>query len=232
MKHLQDLDRRAQSTCQLGNETVHMLQYLTEYIVDPFLRPEIIDRLASMLNYNLVQLVGPKCIDLKVKNPEKYQFNPRALLSDILDIYIHLAPATRVEFATAVARDGRSYNAAHFHRAGSILLGRGLKPQPYIDTLSKFVSKCEQVLINDRAEEEELGDIPDEFLDPLMYTIMEDPVILPGSKQTIDRSTIQSHLLSDSTDPFNRQPLEYSQLIANTELKAKIAEWKAGKRKA
>ncbi len=50
-------------------------------------------------------------------------------------------------------------------------------------------------------------DIPDEFLDPLLYTLMDDPVILPTSHQTVDRSTIKSHLLSDSHDPFNRQPL-------------------------
>ena len=44
--------------------------------------------------------------------------------------------------------------------------------------------------------------------DPLMYTIMRDPVILPSSKTTIDRSTIKSHLLSDPKDPFNRAPLK------------------------
>lgn len=37
---------------------------------------------------------------------------------------------------------------------------------------------------------------------------MEDPVILPGSKVSIDRATIRSHLLSDPHDPFNRMPLK------------------------
>lgn len=41
-----------------------------------------------------------------------------------------------------------------------------------------------------------------------MYTLMEDPVILPTSRTTIDRSTIRSHLLSDPNDPFNRVPLK------------------------
>lgn len=40
-----------------------------------------------------------------------------------------------------------------------------------------------------------------------MFTLMEDPVKLPASQVTIDRSTITSHLLSDPTDPFNRSPL-------------------------
>ena len=41
-----------------------------------------------------------------------------------------------------------------------------------------------------------------------MYTLMEDPVVLPASKVSIDRSTIRSHLLSDPHDPFNRMPLK------------------------
>ncbi len=40
-----------------------------------------------------------------------------------------------------------------------------------------------------------------------MYTLMEDPVVLPASRVSIDRSTIRSHLLSDAHDPFNRVPL-------------------------
>lgn len=40
-----------------------------------------------------------------------------------------------------------------------------------------------------------------------------DPVILPSSKTTIDRSTIKSHLLSDPTDPFNRVPLKIEECL-------------------
>ncbi|XP_021813834.1 probable ubiquitin conjugation factor E4 isoform X1 [Prunus avium] len=52
-----------------------------------------------------------------------------------------------------------------------------------------------------------LGDIPDEFLDPIQYTFMKDPVILPSSIITVDRPVIQRHLLSDNSDPFNRSHL-------------------------
>lgn len=46
-----------------------------------------------------------------------------------------------------------------------------------------------------------------------MYTLMEDPVILPTSKTSIDRSTIRSHLLSDPNDPFNRAPLKIEDVL-------------------
>ena len=57
---------------------------------------------------------------------------------------------------------------------------------------------------------QEFTDTP---LDPLMYTMMIDPVILPTSKTSIDRSTIRSHLLSDPNDPFNRSPLKIEDVI-------------------
>lgn len=47
--------------------------------------------------------------------------------------------------------------------------------------------------------------------DPLMDTLMTDPVILP-SGNIMDRAIILRHLLNSPTDPFNRQPLNESML--------------------
>ncbi|CAG8708529.1 9385_t:CDS:10, partial [Acaulospora morrowiae] len=221
---LRSLERQATSYMALGNETVHMLEYMTSEVVDPFLTPEIVDRLAAMLDYNLVSLVGPKCTELKVKNREKYRFQPRELLSQLVSIYLNLGK--HKEFVQAVARDGRSYSKNHFSRAAGILLNRGLKSDKDVAELEKFVNEVEEFIKAQAAGEEELGEIPDEFLDPLMYSIMEDPVILPESRVTIDRSTITTHLLSDTTDPFNRKPLTIDQVIPNTELKERIIAYR------
>jgi ubiquitin conjugation factor E4 B len=42
---------------------------------------------------------------------------------------------------------------------------------------------------------------------------MKDPITLPSSRAVVDRSTIKSHLLSDSKDPFNRVPLKIEEVI-------------------
>ena len=39
-------------------------------------------------------------------------------------------------------------------------------------------------------------EIPDEFLDPITYTVMLDPVEMPTSHTVIDRKTILRHLLT------------------------------------
>jgi hypothetical protein len=48
---------------------------------------------------------------------------------------------------------------------------------------------------------------------------------LPSSKVVVERSTISRHLLSDQSDPFNREPLSMDQVIPNVELKSKIDAW-------
>lgn len=51
--------------------------------------------------------------------------------------------------------------------------------------------------------------------DPLMDTLMTDPVRLP-SGTIMDRSIILRHLLNSPTDPFNRQTLTESMLEPGT----------------
>lgn len=48
--------------------------------------------------------------------------------------------------------------------------------------------------------------------DPLMDTLMSDPVVLP-SGNVMERAVISRHLLNSQTDPFNRQPLTEEQLV-------------------
>lgn len=61
--------------------------------------------------------------------------------------------------------------------------------------------------------------------DPLMDTLMTDPVQLP-SGVIIDRPVIVRHLLNTNQDPFNRQDLTVDMLIPATELKSRIEAWK------
>ncbi|KAA1469869.1 hypothetical protein DENSPDRAFT_835542 [Dentipellis sp. KUC8613] len=216
---LRGLERQATGYTQLGKSTVELLKMFTAETKEPFMMPEIVDRLAAMLDYNLDALAGPRCQELKVKNKEKYSFNPRQLLSDVLQVYLNLSD--QVNFVQAVARDGRSYKKELFEKAAGIARHHSLKSPQELEQLRLFVVKVEDAKATEEAEEE-LGEVPDEFLDPLMFTVMRDPVILPTSKAILDRSTIKSHLLSDSKDPFNRVPLTIEEVIPHTELRDRI----------
>lgn len=91
--------------------------------------------------------------------------------------------------------------------------------------IADFSVKVGRAEHEEKQNQEALVDAPEEFLDPIMSTLMTDPVILPSSKVTVDRTTIARHLLSDQSDPFNRSPLTMDQVKRNEELKLKIDEW-------
>ncbi|KAF9483478.1 hypothetical protein BDN70DRAFT_873762 [Pholiota conissans] len=225
---LRSLERHASGYTTLGRSTVELLKIFTAETKAPFMMPEIVDRLAAMLDYNLQALVGPKYQDLRVREPEKLKFSPRDLLSDILQVFINLSDQT--EFIKSVAGDGRSYTKDLFDRAEDIAILRRLKTKEEVAVLHAFVEKVEEAKASLEAEED-LGEVPDEFLDPLMFTVMRDPVLLPSSRTILDRATIKSHLLSDSKDPFNRAPLAIEDVVAVPELKARIEEFLVERRR-
>lgn len=123
----------------------------------------------------------------------------------------------------AITQDGRSYSPELFKYAENTLIKIG--GGDLITEIIEFCDKVQEVEQRQRANDEALVNPPDDFLDPILSILMKDPVILPSSKVTVDRSTISRHLLSDQTDPFNRSPLSMDLVIPNVELKAQIDEW-------
>jgi ubiquitin conjugation factor E4 B len=160
--NLRSLERHASGYTTLSRSTVELLKIFTAETKAPFMMPEIVDRLAAMLDYNLHALVGPKYQELKVREPEKLKFNPKALLSDILQVFLNLSD--QEDFVKAVAGDGRSYSKELFDKAADVALRRSLKSETEIEQLRLFVAKVEESKANMEADDEDLGEIPDEFL--------------------------------------------------------------------
>uniref|UniRef100_A0A668VD83 Ubiquitin conjugation factor E4 B n=1 Tax=Oreochromis aureus TaxID=47969 RepID=A0A668VD83_OREAU len=214
-------ERVSRSYLALATETVEMFHILTKQVQKPFLRPELGPRLAAMLNFNLQQLCGPKCRDLKVENPEKYGFEPKKLLDQLTDIYLQLDCA---RFAKAIADDQRSYSRELFEEVISKMRKAGIKSSIAIEKFKLLLEKVEEIVAKNSQSEMDYSDAPDEFKDPLMDTLMTDPVMLP-SGNIMDRSIILRHLLNSPTDPFNRQPLTENMLESVPELKERIHTW-------
>ncbi|KAH6933407.1 hypothetical protein HPB50_014566 [Hyalomma asiaticum] len=165
-----------------------------------------------MLNSNLGQLCGPRCKDLKVAQPEKYGWEPRRLLDQLTDVYLHL---DFPPFLAAVARDERSYRPQLFADAAARMRRACVKPQPRLERFEQLVARIAAAAEQARRHAD-YADAPDEFRDPLMDTLMEEPVVLP-SGHVVDKATIVRHLLNSSTDPFNRQPLTEEMLRPGSE---------------
>lgn len=224
---LRTLESQATSYMQLANETVAMMQLFTKALRDSFTLPEVVGRLAGMLDYNLEILVGPKSQNLKVEDSaRKYHFNPKTLMPDVVQIFLNLGGVQ--SFVEAVADDGRSYKPETFHKASQIMTRKGLKAPEELEAWNSFiarVAKAKEVL--DQAEQD-FGDAPEEFEDPLLGMLMSDPVVLP-SQNIVDRSTIIQHLLSDETDPFTRMPMKIEDAVPADDLRQRIEAWKKEK---
>lgn len=217
LQNLQQLGMLARFDNILGRDTINILKLLTSETRGIFCHSSMVDRIASMLNYFLLSLCGPKQKNFKVKkknikfefifhtlfqvkNKESFDFDPANTVKQISTIYLNLKDSE--EFCLALTQDGRSYSPELFKFAENTLIKIG--GGDLIAEIIEFSAKVQDIEKKQKINEEALMNPPEDFLDPILSILMKDPVILPSSKVTLDRSTISRHLLSDQSDPFNR----------------------------
>ena len=226
---LDDNEREVKHALPLCNKTLQMFGYLNtdRDIRSLFLLEELCSRLVQMLLHVLTKLVGTKGLDLKVENPEQYDFRPKEMLRDLCAIFALFASAK--EFQVECAKNGCDptllTSAVKTCRRLNLLTGESMTA---FESLPALVAKEQQAVAADEAL---LHDAPDEFLDAILQSFMKDPVILP-SGHCVDRSTITQHLLNDPTDPFNRKEMTIEDVKPATELKEKMKVWLDSKRAA
>ncbi|XP_052772600.1 ubiquitin conjugation factor E4 A-like isoform X2 [Mya arenaria] len=220
--NLQQIGKLARYHNMMGNLTILTLEMLTRDIRSIFCHSVMVDRIAAMLNYFLLHLVGPKQREIKVKDKNEFEFKPDVLVSDIAKIYLNLS--NDEAFCRAVSGDGRSYSPELFPKAVRVLQ-KICSPPVMISNFESLHTKISAVGEALELEEELMADAPEEFLDPIMGTLMREPVKLPTSGNIVDRSIISRHILSDQNDPFNRAPLSLDMVVPMVDLKARIEAW-------
>ncbi|XP_070161317.1 ubiquitin conjugation factor E4 B-like isoform X3 [Polyergus mexicanus] len=220
MTQLAENEEKVRFSLKLVKEIVAMFHYLTVDIKEPFLRPELVGRLCAMLNFNLQQFCGPKYKNLR--KLKEYGWQPKKLFSQLIDIYLHLDCDN---FVAALASDEHLFCNELFTDAANELERSGIKTMTEIESFVALAERAAIIARDNRAR----GDVPEEFRDPLMDTLMEDPVKLP-SGIVVDKAVIIRHLFNSATDPFNRQPLSEEMLVPLPELKERITIWKQQKK--
>ncbi|CAB9526533.1 conjugation factor E4 [Seminavis robusta] len=226
---LDDNEREVKHALPLCNKTLQMFGYLNtdKDIRNLFLLDELCSRLVQMLVHVLTKLVGTKGLDLKVENPEQYDFRPKELLRDLCAIFALFATAKQfqIECAKSGCEPTLLAKAVQTCRKLNLLTGESMTA---FEALPDIVAKERQSV---EADDELLKDAPEKFLDAMLFTFMKDPVILP-SGTIVDRPTITQHLLNDATDPFNRAPMTVEDIKPATELKEEMNKWLEEKRAA
>ena len=224
-------DRIVRAEIKLFNVSLKFLVSLTKILQVFFIKNGFVTNLSNFLNYSLNIFASPLGNELKLKNLSDYEFNPKFILGALLSVYS--AFYAQIEFIESVVKDERSYKYENFERAKNLVENSGkiiIETNDFNNYL-KFFEKLKEEEKKIKEEEINYDDAPDDFIDSLTMLLMTDPVKLPKSNVIVDRKTIETHLLSDPTDPFNRAPLTKEMLIPCPELKAKIQEYINRKKK-
>ena len=221
---LDEHEQHVKGASGLCLETLELLSLISsdEDIQGPFLIAEILDRFVSMLNNVLLRLTGKKSMELKVDNMHKYNFEPQKMLSLTCRTVAHFSEYA--SFHEALANNGFYQEGAPLRKSIKTVQKLNLLTDNEVKSLEKILKGAEDARETSNALDHLHDDAPYEYLDPLLQTLMRDPVKLP-SGNIVDRSTIAQHLLNDETDPFNRQPLTINQLEPQEKLKTEIEEW-------
>jgi len=164
-----------------------------------------------------------------LKNNKEYEFDPKSVILSLISIFCSFRDCD--DILRLIVKDERSFNFKNFeyvlamHQSGEITINYEEKTQ-----LSKIIEKFKVFNLELNSKKVNYDDACDEFLDPITFQLMDDPVMLPSSKTVVDRKTIETHLTKDKTDPFNRSLLTSEMLVSCNDLKYRIEEYKKGKK--
>lgn len=202
-----------------------ILAEVSPHNFDLIISDEIVKKFSNSMAYILETLVGGRRKELALKDKEMFGFYPLTYLkisSDIIGCF-----ACCGKFINSMGTNG-TYNVSVLVRKMADILGKkGALYHMRGEVLRQFIEKVGRVQDLETARDE--IEIPDEFCDPIMQTLIETPVILPETDIFMDREVICRHLLTEETNPFNREQLSIEKLDeynSQENIKTRIGEFK------
>ena len=226
LKDLKQCKDMAINYNMLSSDNIWMMTALTKLSSDVFTHPDMVNRVADMLNFFLEKLTGKERKEYRVKDMDAVFCKPKSLLRSLTRIYSHLSGSNN--FIRAIAQEGRSFHPNLFPQTIAVLADLGA-----MDLEEDMRSIEARVMVAMAAVSQEsflAQDAPEEFLCLIMDTLMADPVVLPSGK-VVDRTSIAKHLLTSHTDPFNREPMTIGDVKPDENLKQRILEWTEEKKR-
>ena len=97
------------------------------------------------------------------------------------------------------------------------------------DLLNRFMSIVDKRLYYKNQTLEKYDDeIPSDFLDPIYYIPIENPIEMPNTKTIVEKKIIMNHLVFNQTNPFDGLPLTRDEIIEynkTQEVKQRLEEF-------
>ena len=82
------------------------------------------------------------------------------------------------------------------------------------DILESYDKQINLEIENSKDKKEKYScDVPMEFMDPILFSVINDPIEIPEVKQIMDKYTIMNHLTFSETNPFTNKSLTKKELL-------------------
>jgi len=148
-------------------------------------------------------------------------FNPKEIVTQVVEIYLFLSRVDRNEVARIVSKDERYYSSTTFSKSVRFVRKYNLLSGAPLDEFDGFVKELAEKVSQQRAAFNE-AEIPDNYLCEMMADIMSDPVKFPQSGKVVDRCNAERHIRSTDRDPYANTPIRVEDLVPMAALKEEI----------
>lgn len=195
-------------------KSMHWYQNVVKMMDLYFIQPSFLERcidvgnreqMALMIGKKLDILCGSKKKTLAIKQESMY-FSPIVHLKNIFNVVYGLCK--NPQFQKALVYENHFLKTKYIRKMVEILH----RKQEILIREYDELYELAKLIDDGREKEEEERDIPEDLLDPIMGTLIENPVILPNTDMFMEKDVILRHLLTSEDNPFNREPLTKGQL--------------------
>lgn len=188
--------------------------------------PELLSILAIVVGKTLKRLIETH--KLRLLYLEELDEGEDLDLIDIIKCIIGICVTIEdiTNFSQYVVNDSISFNINYLYECTNYC-ANPLEKECFV----KFTKNCENFVSN--TEEKNAIEYPDQFLDPITFNVIKDPVLLPGmigwDDMFFDKSGIMKHILNKKENPYTRKPLtieEFEEFNLKEDNIKKITEFK------
>lgn len=196
----------------------------------------VVQQVGAMLVSFLIKLAGKNSSELKSVSMEECHFKPRETLEQLVAAFVRFYDIPDFcRFCVESTSDISLFFDA-VERVRRLNLVQGHLMMGLAEMERKMRAANDTAAVDDSVYD----DPPEWALCDIMMGMLEDPVFLPESNNTVEKKVIHHHLMDNEHNPFTRQKLTRDELDAyndtevmkqrRAELVAKIEAWKAERR--
>ena len=207
------------------NKAIDLMVSIVRFCPESFHENIVLDTMTKMI-LSIMDLYANHREYFSMPDRESLGLNPSALLKSLVTIIIAVAPDAEIL--------GQMVGNAMFP---AVTLGQALLPvvsrtvPEKQHEYEKFIAMAQELKALQESQVIDTSDAPDEFLDGLMFELMDEPMKLPSGFY-MDKKNLEKALLSKPLDPFTQVPLKLEDCVLDEDLKKQIDEYKAKKRSA